>query len=200
MFYDGSAFLLRNSRNKKSFSLSRPLIAGDVVTVLVDLIGSLIELRVTGEGGLNVSKKFGMALGVSDPGAYLAGVSIGPGQSVALREIDLPSVIGPIDDTASDLILAASLPLPPVVVKQITAGCRVRIKPVSVEEARLRQESHGGWSSSMAGCLGEIGTTEVARTGIWRVRMLATSDNFAWNAELLEVVEKSGMSDEVVSF
>jgi hypothetical protein len=181
VYFDGTTFDIRCSKTKRRTQspLPRLLQNGDEVTLSADLKTAILEIKVTGPG-MSISKKFGLAADVSDPGAYLLGVSLGAGHSTTLKKIEL---VSSAEEVSAPSI--SSVPSVPVA-GPIVAGSRVRIRPVSASEAEAAQESHGGWCGSMASCLGGFGTAEAVRSEVWRVRMESSSDNYVWNEALLE--------------
>lgn len=75
-------FTIRSSLGKKEAHAARPLQAGDVITMTVDLEKFLLDLRIIGDGGLSVNKVIGLPAEHADPTAYVIGASVAPGQSV----------------------------------------------------------------------------------------------------------------------
>ena len=70
----------------------------------------------------------------------------------------------------------------------MTVGTRVKIRAVTVAEARALQEEHGGLTTEMESMLGKQG---VVTSVISNVDFRVTVDgggNRSWNAELIEVV------------
>jgi hypothetical protein len=71
----------------------------------------------------------------------------------------------------------------------------VRIKPVSVVDARKLQRDHGGWNNRMASLIGTIGSV----TKVWPNRTdssgstwMAAVEGLCWNPALLERMNKQG--------
>ncbi|EFJ50789.1 hypothetical protein VOLCADRAFT_103851 [Volvox carteri f. nagariensis] len=80
-----------------------------------------------------------------------------------------------------------------------SAGAKVTIKSVSVDEAKAAQSGHGGWATAMEKMLGKTGVVvSVDKDGDVNVKMDADGDTKLWNPSLL-ILGGSGLSTASLS-